>query len=156
MAKPKEIRLEDVTAENWEEVVDLELTDEQEDMVAENAYSLAESKFNPYAVPKAIYAGEKLVGFVMYETLHEDGEPHAYSIYRFMIDKSKQGQGYGRAALSKVIDLIKQDPDYEKISICYVPKNKAARKFYASLGFKEVGLDEDGEMIAEIRPGTPD
>ena len=153
MAKDRTIRLEDVTADNWEDVVDLEVADDQEDLVAENAYSLAESKFNPHAIPKAIYAGCKLVGFAMYERLVEEGEPRTFSIYRFMIDKSHQGKGYGRTALGKIIEDIRSAPDCERITICYVPKNKAARKFYASLGFKEIGRDEDGEMIAEILCG---
>ena len=81
----KKVRLRDVTADNWEEVVDLEVSDEQEDFVADNAYSLAESKFDPYVKPRAIYAGKRVVGFLMYESLESDGRPHDYSIYRLMI-----------------------------------------------------------------------
>jgi hypothetical protein len=54
--------------------------DDQQNLIASNAVSIAESMFNPYAGPKAIYAGKKLVGFVMYESLHEDDKPHEYSI----------------------------------------------------------------------------
>lgn len=92
----KKIQLLEVDAANWEERVDLELEDEQEDYVASNAHSLAESKFNTYAVPLAIYAGKKVDGFLMYEILHEEGEPGTNSIYRFMIDRRWQGKGYGR------------------------------------------------------------
>ena len=148
----KPVHLEEVTADNWEEVVDLELADDQEDLVADNAYSLAESKFNPSAVPKAIYAGKKLIGFVMYEPMIDDDRPHDYLIYRFMIDESLQGKGYGRAALNAIIDEIRRDPECQRIVISYMPENKTARKFYASLGFKEVGKDDDGEIIAELRP----
>nr|MBX2804588.1 GNAT family N-acetyltransferase [Hyphomicrobiales bacterium] len=140
----------DVTADNWEAVVDLELREEQQNLVASNAVSIAESKFNPYAVPKAIYAGKKLVGFVMYESCDEDDKPHDYTIYRFMIDKKHQGKGYGRAGLECALDLIRKDRELERIEICYVPENAASRNLYASLGFVETGLDEDGEMIAEI------
>ncbi|MEM8971446.1 MAG: GNAT family N-acetyltransferase [Pseudomonadota bacterium] len=147
----KKISLREVDAENWEEVVDLELEDEQEDYVASNAYSLAESKYNSYAVPRAIYAGKKVVGFLMYETLHEEDEPETYSIYRFMIDRRWQGKGYGRRALEQTLKDIGKRQDCRRITICYVPNNKTAKAFYASLGFEEVGLDDDGEMIAEIR-----
>ncbi len=147
----KKLRLREVDAANWEEVVDLELEDEQEDYVASNAYSLAESKFNGYAVPLAIYAGKRVVGFLMYETLHEEDEPETYSIYRFMIDRRWQGKGYGRRALEQILKDIGQKSDCRRITICYVPNNKTAKEFYASLGFEEVGIDDDGEMIAEIR-----
>ncbi len=145
------VRLEEVTADNWEEVVELELEEGQEEFLASNAYSLAESKFNPYAEPRAIYAGDTLVGFLMYESETDDGDPHDYNIYRFMIDRRYQGKGYGRAALKRCLQEIQEnDDDLELISICYVPNNPRAKAFYASLGFKEVGIDDDGEMVAEI------
>ena len=144
------IKLKDVTGDNWEAVADLKVRKSQKNALASNLYSLAESKFNPYAIPKAIYAGRRLVGFLMYEQLHEDGKPHEYSIYRFMIDKKYQGKGYGRLAMQKVLDLIREDKELRRITICYVPENKTAKAFYASFGFKEVGLDDYGEMIAEI------
>jgi len=71
-----------------------------------------------------------------------------------MIDRRRQGKGYGRAALERVIDAIKEDPDWKCIRICYMPENQAARRFYGSLGFKDVGIDEDNEIIAEIRRGA--
>ena len=63
----KRVKLADVTAGNWEAVVDLELDEAQEDLVASNAYSLAESKFDGHARPRAVYAGKRVVGFLMYE-----------------------------------------------------------------------------------------
>ena len=150
MGKDREVSLREVTADNWEKVVDLELEEDQEDHLADNSYSLAESKFNPLAVPIAIYAGKKVVGFAMYESLAEEGEPDTYSIYRFMVDKKHQGKGYGGAALSLILDKIRATPNWRRTTICYVTENKTAKKFYANFGFKEIGLDEDGEMVAEI------
>ena len=71
-------------------------------------------------------------------------------IYRFMIDRRHQGKGYGRAALVLALDEIRALPHVRKVSISYMPDNATAKAFYASLGFVEVGLDEDGEMIAEL------
>ncbi|MFM1815589.1 MAG: hypothetical protein RLZ98_2284 [Pseudomonadota bacterium] len=143
--------LRDVTADNWEEVVELELAPEQRDFVASNAYSLAESKFNPYAVPKAIYAGKKLVGFLMFESLGDEDRPHDYFIYRFMVDRRHQARGYGRAAMKLLLEELDKDARLRRIRICYVPANEVSRSFYASFGFRETGQDEDGEMQAEIR-----
>src|SRR3712207_8631808 len=39
-------------SDNWEEVVDLELHDSQEDLVASNLYSVAEAQFDPDARPR--------------------------------------------------------------------------------------------------------
>lgn len=142
------IKLKPVTRRNWEAVVDLELAPEQRELVASNAYSLAESKFDPAAQPRAIYAGPRVVGFLMYE--FSRAKKKAF-IYRFMIDRKHQGKGYGQAALSAAIKEIGKVPGVTKVSICYMAGNRAAKTFYAGVGFREVGRDADGEVIAELK-----
>jgi diamine N-acetyltransferase len=143
------VELKDVTAENWEAVADLELAPEQQELVASNLYSIAESQFDQDARPRAVYAGENVVGFLMYDVSRRDDTLRA-SIYRFMIDAKYQGKGYGRIALAKALDEIKGIPEIRKVTIRYMPDNPIAKPFYASFGFVEVGKDEDGEVIAEI------
>lgn len=147
---PKRITLREVTAGNWEEVAELQVHDRQQDFLEDNLWSIAESKFNKFAVPKAIYAGKRPVGFIMWESLAGEGAPHDYFIFRFMIDRDHQGRGYGRLAMELALGEIRKDRRLRRITICYVPENAAAREFYASFGFREVGIDGDGEMIAEI------
>ena len=149
--KSKPVKLKDVTQHNWEEVVELEVTDEQEDFLADNAYSLAESKFNRYCYPRAIYLGKEVVGFLMYESMESEGKPCEYSICRFMVDEDHQGKGIGTQALQLLLDEIKSYPNCRRITIDYVPENTKAKAFYARFGFKEIGINEDGEMVAEIR-----
>jgi diamine N-acetyltransferase len=139
------VELKDVTADNWDAVADLELAPEQEDLVASNLYSIAQSKFDPDARPRAIYAGDRLVGFLMYDVRQTRA-----SIYRFMIDRKYQGRGYGRVALQKAIDEIRAIPEMKTISILYMPDNPVARPFYGSFGFVESHTDEDGEVVAEL------
>ncbi len=150
-----DVELRAVTAENREAVIALELAPEQEDLVADNKYSLREARREPDSHPRAVYAGDRVVGFLMYEVTGRRNRKEA-SIYRFMIDRRQQGRGYGRAALSRAIDEIWAIPHMTRISISYMPENPVAKQFYASLGFVEVGQDEDGEMIAEIstRPAS--
>jgi len=145
------VTLKDVTAANWRAVADLELDPAQEDLVASNLYSLAESKFDPDACPRAVYAGKKVVGFLMYDVQPTRGRSREATIYRFMIDRKHQGKGYGRAALEQVLAEIKMIPGMKSISIGYMPENPVAKPFYASFGFVETGLDDDGEMIAELK-----
>jgi diamine N-acetyltransferase len=146
----RDVELRDVTAENRKAVAALELDPMQEDLVASNAESLAEARFDRDARPRAIYAGGRLVGFLMYDAGTADDEPREAVIYRFMIDRRHQGKGYGRAALAKALDEIRTIPQVGKVSIGYIPGNPVAKPFYASFGFVEVGLDEDGEMVAEL------
>jgi diamine N-acetyltransferase len=144
-----EVRLEDVTFRNWRAVVRLKLAPEQKDLVASNLYSIAQSKFDPNARPRAVYSGKELVGFLMYD-VWEEGRAGVASIYRFMIDMKHQGKGYGRAALGKALDEIRAMPGVKKISISYMPENAVAKSLYASFDFVEVGADEDGEIKAEL------
>jgi|SRR6478672_13158103 diamine N-acetyltransferase len=146
-----EVRLKDVTARNWHAVARLKLSPEQEDLVASNLYSIAQAKFDPNARPRAVYAGKELVGFLMYDAGDEKDKTREASIYRFMIDRRHQGKGYGRAALTRALDEIKAIPGVRKISIGYMPENPVAKPFYGSFGFVEVGTDEDGEVIAELK-----
>ncbi len=148
---PEPIRLEDVTAANWRAVTRLELSEDQQRFVASNVYSLAQSKFEPEARPRAIYAGDAVVGFIMYDIDVEDGAPEAV-IYRFMIDHRHQRKGYGRAALGLVVEELRDIPGLKKISISYLRDNPAAKSFYASFGFVERkgGDDRWGEVHAEL------
>jgi diamine N-acetyltransferase len=131
-------------------VTRLELSDDQKRFVASNVYSLAQSKFEPDARPRAIYAAETLVGFIMYDVTLDDAEAF---IYRFMIDKEHQGQGYGRAAIEHVIEEIRQIPGVSRILISYMKSNPIAKSFYASFGFVEAPDDGNkwGEMHAELK-----
>ena len=95
------VKLKKVTADNWEAVADLKLSADQEALVATNLYSIAESQFDPDARPRAIFVGERIVGFLMYDAGRPRDNPREALIYRFMIDRTHQGEGYGRAALEK-------------------------------------------------------
>jgi diamine N-acetyltransferase len=145
-----EIRLENVTVRNWRAVARLKLAPGQKDLVASNLYSIAQSKFDPNAHPRAVYAGKELVGFLMYDVWETKEKAREASIYRFMIDRKHQGRGYGRAALARALDEIKAMPGMKKVSIGYMPENTVAKSFYARFGFVEVGADEDGEIEAEL------
>ena len=147
-----DVRLEDVTAQNWRAVVSLKLGEDQQRLLASNAYSIAQSKFDEAAQPRAIYAGDKVVGFLMYDVPEVDDDDQSVSIYRFMVDREHQGKGYGRAALTQAIDEIKQIPGIEKIAISYVHGNAKAKQFYAGFGFVELpSKDGDWELVAELK-----
>ncbi len=142
-----EIRLVPVTGANRALVASLELAPGQIDFVASNAESLDEARSDRDARPRAVMAGDRVVGFLMYEAPRDDDEAR---IYRFMIDRSSQGKGYGKAALREVLGEIRALGHVRHVSICYEPENEAARQLYRAAGFVEEGLDEDGEMIADL------
>lgn len=142
------IRLEPIGASNRKAVLALELSQDQQDFLADNASSLKEAASDDDARPRAVVAGDRVVGFLMYDASEDDDEA---LIYRFMIDRRNQGQGYGRAALSALLQEIRALGHVRHVLVCYMPENEGARRLYQSAGFVDEGVDEDGEMIARLR-----
>ena len=144
------VSLRAVTKENFEAVCALPLLEHQVAYLDSNAFSIAEASFNPHYHTRAIYRDEQPIGFLMYVSLAEEGDPGEYSIYRFMIDHREQGQGLGRRALELVLREIAALPGATTVWICYAPANTPAKAFYASAGFEETEIDDEGEMWAWI------
>jgi diamine N-acetyltransferase len=144
------VSLTEVTKENWIQCIRLKLAPEQESLVAPNVDSIAESKFELHYVPRAIYNNENVVGFLMYCPEIETEEKDLYWLFRFMVDVKYQKQGIGRAALELALAEISKN-NCHKINLIYSPKNSVAAKLYASFGFKQVGIAEDGDIIVQKR-----
>jgi diamine N-acetyltransferase len=140
------VSLVEVSADNWQECIRLQVADDQREFVASNLYSLAQSKFEPSCVPLAIYDQEIMVGFAM--TCREGGD--VCWIYRLMIDKRYQRRGYARAAMDLVIQRLRDDPDCREILISYDPENIAARELYRRLGFESTGQIDEGELVLRL------
>jgi len=124
------ITLREVTKDNYMDICDLEVADDQKRHLSSNMESLVESKFYE-TMP---------VGFIM-----GDRSSDTVGIFRFMIDFNFQNKGIGRAALELAIAEIRQIEGIKKIEICYHPDNKIAKRLYLKIGFQEVGMDESGD-----------
>ena len=118
--------LRKITGNNYDECLNLKVSDAQKNFVASNIYSLAQAwVFYNTAYPFAIYADDVMVGFVM---MGYDKEKNIYDIWRFMIDEKYQGKGYGRAARYLAIEYLKKDFGVKEIFcrmtlIIALPKN---------------------------------
>ena len=148
------VTLEEITGHNFETFMEMELPEHQREFLASNAFSIAQSRFYADYIPRGIYCDGEPAGFLLYDRQSNDN-PGEYGIYRFMVDFPQQGKGIGRAAMALLLDELKAKPDVQRITICYKPDNTSARAFYQSFGFQETGLDDIGEMIAEIVVAPP-
>ena len=137
-----------VTKDNFETVAELELHPHQRAFLASNSYSIAQASFHPNFHTRAICIGAEVIGFMMFVALDGDDERGEYGIWRFMIDQRHQGRGHGRAALATLLDDIRRDPAATRVWISYIPGNAVASRFYASFGFVETDIDDEGEMVA--------
>ncbi|WP_199611050.1 GNAT family N-acetyltransferase [Flocculibacter collagenilyticus] len=145
-----DISLKDITKDNWVDMIELEITKDQEDYVALNAESIAASKFYDYYVNRGIYLGDKPVGFIQYYPNYEDGKPNEIFIDQLMIDVEHQGKGLGTKAVELVINEIKQLKGFNAISICYVEGHDVMKPFFERFGFKVIEQDEFDETIMEL------
>ena len=82
-----------------------------------------------------VYDGETAVGMGMYL---DDPEKNAHDFCQLFIDKQYQGKGYGKAAVRLVLDAMKEEGKYSKVSMCYVEGNETSRKLFEQFGFVEV------------------
>ncbi len=142
------VTLRPITRDNLWDIVELKLHPGQEQFVAPNIDSIANAYVEPTFVPLAVYASENLVGFAMYGEHPETG---AWWVIRLMIDRAHQGQGYGRAAMEALIEMMVDRVGCEEIVTSFVPANTVAAALYASLGFRPTGEIEDDEPLVLLR-----
>lgn len=146
------VSLRPITKGNWVQCAELQVGEGQENFVMPNVWSLAQAGVDPVRVPLAIYDEEVMVGFIMYNDKPlDDG---TYRISRVLIDRAHQGKGYGRAAVTEVIERMRQIPDCKEITLEYSPHNSVAQHLYTSLGFEPVGSAWYGdieEVVTRLR-----
>ena len=91
------IKLREITSNNLEDVLKLEVSKNQENFVSNTAHSLAQAYvYRENAYPFAIYADNTLVGFIMFGFYELRNQ---YTLWKFLIDKKHQNKGYGKLAL---------------------------------------------------------
>lgn len=141
------IELREITADNWLEAIRLKVAPDQMRFVASNAFSLAQSKYEPFWIPMGIYHEGTMIGFIMYGLVEEGGPYDGYWILRLMVGEKYQNQGYGKAAMVKVMELIWESGYEGSIFLDFEIGNDRAERLYTGLGFQDTGEVEDGERI---------
>jgi diamine N-acetyltransferase len=145
------VTFRDITRDNFEQVIGLELKDDQQGFVRSNLYSIAQAKAIPVLTPKAVYneSGE-LVGFVLYRGERDpESDPDGWLV-RIMIDREYQGRGYGRETMEEIIRLVRDEMGCRSIGLSVEPENHHARNLYESLGFRETGEAIQGQLIMKL------
>lgn len=156
------LKLEKVTGRNVWDILHLTVEDSQKAFMAGNDISIIEAYAaiagNGYAFPFGIYHDAALVGFLMigYDTDDFwDDAPNiakgSYNLWRLMIDRKYQRQGYGKGAVALALNFVRTFPcgEAEYCWLSYRPENAAAKKLYHSFGFTETG-DMDGEEAIAV------
>ncbi|MDD4212601.1 MAG: GNAT family N-acetyltransferase [Bacilli bacterium] len=149
------ITLEPITEENFNAIIKMSdtLDDYQKKCVAPNVISLAQAYVNyDRAWPRAICLDQKPIGFVML-ALHDDDIPDqdqpAYYLWRFMMTREYQHQGFGRQVLDLLVEKCQEEGVKTFYTSCEMEKDEPYR-FYMNYGFEDTHKMDDGEEILRM------
>ncbi len=138
--------LRKITEDNYINAFHLRLAPGQERFVSHPIRSLAQAYvYRDQCQPFGIYADDVMVGYVM--VIYDYDIPE-YDIWHMMIDESKQGLGYGKDALDRVLDYIRTKPfgSSNRVTLTCNKENAGALKLYKSKGFAETGAEDEDEI----------
>lgn len=140
------IRLVTVTPDNWR--LGLKVSETQKSFVSDSmkllarAYAYRNSRSNAFVV----YNDDIPVGMALY---YDCEEANAYDFSQLFIDERYQGNGYGTEAAKQILELMKDDGKYDRVILCYIDGNKAARNMYEKIGFHLTGERDGNEIVME-------
>lgn len=138
------IRLAEVTEENWLDIADLSVNDDQRRFVAPAIGILARGYVYRDCNAR-IYAIENdgtIVGAALVREFAD--EPLGYDLQQFMIDQRYQGNGYGSAALALILDELRKEGRYDHVEVCVKKDDTAAIHLYEKHGFADSSyIDEN-------------
>ena len=138
------IRLAEVTEENWLDIANLSVNDDQRRFVAPAIGILARGYVYRDCNAR-IYAIENdgtIVGAALVREFAD--EPLGYDLQQFMIDQRYQGNGYGSAALALILDELRKEGRYDHVEVCVKKDDTAAIRLYEKHGFADSGyIDEN-------------
>ena len=142
----KMIRLETVTPNNWR--LGLKVSEKQKGFVSDDmkllarAYAYRGNRSNAFI----IYNDNIPVGMALY---YDCEEINAFDFSQLFIDERYQGKGLGTEAAGQIIEMMKNDGKYDKVVLCYIDGNEAAKNMYTKLGFYPNGESDGNEIVME-------
>ena len=149
------IKLKRITENNFNDVIALSntLTEHQKRCVATNLKSLAQAYVHrKVAWPRAIYLGNKPIGFIMLDLKPEDIDKKdipAYYLWRFMIAKGYQQKGYGSSVLDLIVEKCKKDQIKTLYTSCDIEEDQPLN-FYLKYGFSNTQIMDEDELVLKL------
>lgn len=148
LSKDSKVTLREITEKTLRKILKLSVLEEQMKFVASNAISIAEAHFSKKAWFRSIYADETPVGFMM---LSDDPEKPEYFLWRFMIDSQYQRLGFGRRAISLLIEHVEQRPGATELLTSVIQADGGPQDFYQKQGFKLTGEYDGREAVLKLK-----
>lgn len=123
-------------------VLELDVDESQKAYVANVAVILGRAYVFRSSRPRVFFIcnDDTPVGMALY---YDCPERQSYDLSQLFIDRRYQGRGYGKAAVELILDEMKHDGTYGKVTICYVEGNDASRKLFEQFSFVEISHEWD-------------
>jgi diamine N-acetyltransferase len=153
---PIDISLREVNEQTFDDVLAIKIAPEQEPFVGTVAQALEEAEEVPEGKPwyRAVYAGERAVGFVMLSWNVTPDPPDIigpWFLWKLIVDQRWQGHGYGRAIVERVAAIVRAEGATELLT-SYAAGQGSPQRFYERVGFLPTGdFDNEGETILSLR-----
>ena len=138
------IKLTEITEDNWLDVANLSVKDDQKNYVAPATGILARGYVyrNCNARIYAIENDGTIVGVSLVREFSD--EPLGYDLQQFMIDQRYQGKGHGSEALRLILNELRKEGRYDHVEVCVKKDDIPAIRLYEKYGFADSGyIDED-------------
>lgn len=138
------MKLVEVTEENWLEIAVLSVKEEQKEFLAPPIGILARGYVYRECNGRVwgITNGEQMVGVALVRDQNE--EPCCYDLQQFMIDQRFQRRGYGAEALRQILSILEEERRFDCVEICVKNTDTPALRLYEKIGFVDTGyIDPD-------------
>jgi diamine N-acetyltransferase len=145
------LRLVEITDDNFDVAVGIQVREDQNRFVAPVLRSLAQAYVHhEFAWPRLLLDGDKAVGFIMVKFEPEDEDPDfRAAIWRLNIAEEHQGRGYGRFAVAGAVEEARRR-GFQRLTVTWVPEEGGPEDFYLGLGFRRTGRVEGSEVLGEL------
>ncbi len=142
-----QVSLRPVNKDNWRDVANLKVDQNQREFVAEPSYYLALCCYGKVWQPLAICLDEQVIGFMMWAI---DPADESCWLGGILVDRSMQRHGYGRQAIQAAITIFNREHARRNFALSYNPANLVAKHLYNKLGFVEMDEWEGSEIVARL------
>ncbi|MBO6558833.1 MAG: GNAT family N-acetyltransferase [Pseudomonadales bacterium] len=88
----------------------------------------------------AVIFDEEVCGFAMFGIDFETGK---WKVFRLLIDKSFQGKGIGKRAMSQILAFLQIQKGADEVLLVVNSENHVAIHIYRTLGFVQYGSRDD-------------
>ncbi|GAA1468059.1 GNAT family N-acetyltransferase [Nocardiopsis exhalans] len=151
MTDAPSLRLVEITDDNFDAAVGVQVRDDQNRFVAPVLRSLAQAYTNrSTAWPRLLMDGDEAVGFIMVQFAPDEEDPDFQAeVWRLNISEKHQGREYGRFAVEGALAEARRR-GLSRVTVSWVPGEGSPEDFYLGLGFRKTGRVSDSELIAEI------